>query len=116
MATKKASPAQIAARKLFAQRAKAGTLKKSSVKFNVTRKKNPIKPKRAVKRHVRKIPVGETYEFPGTLYLVESSKDKKSWEFVSAHQGPGYAKGRAEMIAEEYPHHYIRVRDIRVQE
>ena len=38
MATKKASPAQIAARKLFAERARAGTLKKRSA----ARKQNPI--------------------------------------------------------------------------
>lgn len=52
MATKKASPAQLAARKLFAARAKAGTLgnrpvyvKPTTKKTAAMREKNPIKKK-----------------------------------------------------------------------
>lgn len=44
MATKKASPAQLAARKLFAERAKAGTLRskpKRAIKKTAKRKANP---------------------------------------------------------------------------
>ena len=50
MATKKFSPAQLAAQKLFAERARAGTLKKG--KRKATRKANPdkAKPKAYVKR------------------------------------------------------------------
>ena len=45
MATKKFSPAQIAAQKLFAERARAGTLGKGKRKAVVKRKTNPDKSK-----------------------------------------------------------------------
>ena len=52
MATKKFSPAQIAAQKLFAERARAGTLGKGKRKAAVKRKPNPdkSKPRAYVKR------------------------------------------------------------------
>lgn len=63
MATKKASPAQLAARKLFAERARAGTLGK---KRKTAARKNPAKSlklepplkRRGTKKTVRKNPHG----------------------------------------------------------
>lgn len=65
---KKPSPAQLAARKLFAKRAKAGTLKKSGVSAGKKRTSNPAKQKR--------IPTPDTIEYFGSL--------------TGPHRGPGY--------------------------
>lgn len=115
MATKKATPAQIAARKLFAQRAKAGTLKKlgdgyESRADRVKREKNPIKQKR-----VKKIPVGESTEIE-TFFIIEKSKDKKHWEAWEASRSFSHAKDIAELCSKINPGDYIRIRDVAVSQ
>jgi hypothetical protein len=87
MATKKASPAQIAARKLFAQRAKAGALQK-----------NP---------RPRKIPVGKSAEFHGYIEVFSvrsagaSGPDALGW-FSKKRDAVEYAQQLADHTGRQY--------------
>lgn len=118
-----ATAKQIAARKLFAQRAKAWTLRKKSRAENPARGDNDAihididshntRGKNVRAKNPRKITVEK---FPtDKSYVVEFSKNGKVWEFLDIYWGPGFAKQRAEMLHEDYPKYYFRVRDVRVK-
>lgn len=99
---KKPSAAQIAARKLFGQRAKAGTL----------RKNNPVKPSRKSKIQsralVKKSVLGT--KKPVSIYTVDSSKNGKDWRFFRACYTSTTASKIANEMASEYSDLYWRVK------
>jgi hypothetical protein len=106
-AKKKPSAAQIAARKLFAQRAKAGTLRKAPAK----RKKNPVKKAVAVKRNpvkkaatVKRNPVKRGPSFrnhvTGLEYRVRLVSNGQPGHLLAAFD--------TKALATEYGHAYVK--------
>jgi hypothetical protein len=78
MATKKFSPAQLAAQKLFAERARSGTLKKG--KRKATRKANPDKAKpRAIPYAMADV---EKFHLGGKMYAEIVQKTNNSYDYV----------------------------------
>lgn len=97
--TKKPSAAQLAARKLFAQRAKAGTLGgKKKAKPAAKRAKNPVPIKRP------------TALVNSPVCVVESSKNGREWMLEGFFLHADKAKTTAERIADKNPSLYVRVR------
>lgn len=132
---KKPSAAQVAARKLFAERARAGTLTKKTAKKRASEsstrhfragsgeeaaaaelrlaKKHAARRKNPSKRAARVETLTHRAKVAGapvsTIYIVESSEDGKSWSFVQAYYSSHHAKASAEELAVVYPDSHIRV-------
>lgn len=133
MATKKPSAAQLAARKLFAERAKSGSFKNKSQKGRrakaarmaraekstavATRKKNPVRKPVAKKTVVKRNPVRgsvtraapkKSLAFP-FHYQVDYQFSDGSWWPIAGFDKPDDAKAYARAYAKQHPDRTIRV-------
>lgn len=100
MATKKPTAAQLRARKLFAERAKAGTLRKGSKKATKVRKPNPIVP------GVKKRAQASSFE-----YHVETSANGVAWKLCAGFVHKHDAKEYAAALHKVMPGYFIRVNE-----
>ncbi len=117
MATKKASPAQIAARKLFAARAKAGEFSRSP-RESKRAKADRAHTKRLVKRRVatEKAPSGyfanpvkHSYSHLFKFIVEAKSNKTQKWDFLAGFAEKKNAIQYAKSWSAAYPSYSVRV-------
>lgn len=112
-AKKKPTAAQLAARKLFAERARAGTLGgKKKAKPASKRATNPATRKTVKQKKADMLQRANSVSGAKqvTIYIVEYSKNGKNWSYLKSHFTPVAAKETAEYMADEKRDSYWRVR------